>query len=53
KVLREAGVVETEPCGRWTYYRLKPEALSGLAAELARLSVLAQETADSGRTRPC
>ncbi|MET8341172.1 ArsR/SmtB family transcription factor [Streptomyces microflavus] len=53
KVLREAGVVETEPCGRWTYYRLKPEALSGLAAELAQLSVLAQETADSGRTRPC
>ncbi|MEU3831687.1 ArsR/SmtB family transcription factor [Streptomyces microflavus] len=53
KVLREAGVVETEPCGRWTYYRLKPEALSGLAAELAQLSVLAEETTNSGRTRPC
>lgn len=53
KVLREAGVVETEPCGRWTYYRLRPEALSGLAGELARLSVLAGETAASGRTRPC
>ncbi|MEW2070402.1 metalloregulator ArsR/SmtB family transcription factor [Streptomyces sp. NPDC007346] len=53
KVLREAGVVETEPCGRWTYYRLKPQALSGLGAELTRLSVAAEETADTGRTRPC
>ncbi|AXG80790.1 ArsR/SmtB family transcription factor [Streptomyces paludis] len=53
KVLREAGVVETEPCGRWTYYRLRPEALSGTAGELARLSSLAEETAASGRTRPC
>ncbi len=24
KVLREAGVVETEPCGRFTYYKLAP-----------------------------
>ncbi|MEU3834542.1 ArsR/SmtB family transcription factor [Streptomyces microflavus] len=53
KVLREAGVVETEPCGRWTYYRLKPEVLSGLGAELARLSALAEETVATGRTRPC
>ncbi|MEU1324545.1 ArsR/SmtB family transcription factor [Streptomyces microflavus] len=53
KVLREAGVVETEPCGRWTYYRLKPEVLAGLGAELAQLSALAEETAATGRTRPC
>ncbi|MEV0886482.1 ArsR/SmtB family transcription factor [Streptomyces microflavus] len=53
KVLREAGVVETEPCGRWTYYRLKPEVLSGLGVELAQLSALAEETAATGRTRPC
>ncbi|MER7039880.1 ArsR/SmtB family transcription factor [Streptomyces microflavus] len=53
KVLRAAGVVETEPCGRWTYYRLKPEVLSGLGAELAQLSALAEETAATGRTRPC
>ncbi len=24
KVLREAGVVDTEPCGRFTYYKLRP-----------------------------
>ncbi len=24
KVLREAGLVETEPCGRFTYFKLKP-----------------------------
>ncbi|MYT38255.1 metalloregulator ArsR/SmtB family transcription factor [Streptomyces sp. SID8356] len=53
KVLREAGLVETEPCGRWTYYRLRPEALSGVAGELARLAALAEETAASGRTRAC
>jgi len=53
KVLREAGVVETEPCGRWTYYRLKPEVLSGLGTDLAQLSALAQETVTTGRTRPC
>lgn len=28
KVLREAGVVETEPCGRFTYYRLKPDVVA-------------------------
>ncbi|MFI9741357.1 ArsR/SmtB family transcription factor [Streptomyces sp. NPDC052494] len=31
RVLREAGVVETEPCGRFTYYRLRPEAPAELA----------------------
>ncbi|MEV8588828.1 metalloregulator ArsR/SmtB family transcription factor [Streptomyces sp. NPDC051180] len=31
RVLREAGVVETEPCGRFTYYRLRAEVLADLA----------------------
>ncbi|MCX2181334.1 metalloregulator ArsR/SmtB family transcription factor [Streptomyces sp. SKN60] len=53
KVLREAGLVDTEPCGRWTYYRLKPEALSALAGELTHLAAVAQETAGSGRKRSC
>ncbi|MBB5431080.1 ArsR/SmtB family transcription factor [Nocardiopsis composta] len=38
RVLREAGLVETEPCGRFTYYRLRPEALDGLSAGLAGLA---------------
>ncbi|WP_370416085.1 ArsR/SmtB family transcription factor [Streptomyces fradiae] len=53
KVLREAGLVDTEPCGRWTYYHLKPEALSALAGELTRLAAVAQETTESGRKRSC
>ncbi|MDX3376561.1 metalloregulator ArsR/SmtB family transcription factor [Streptomyces sp. ME02-6991-2A] len=51
RVLREAGVVETEPCGRYTYYRLRPEILVDLAAFFGGL-------ADGGRAaaaarRPC
>ncbi|GAA2770650.1 ArsR/SmtB family transcription factor [Streptomyces showdoensis] len=53
KVLREAGLVDTEPCGRWTYYRLRPGALSALAGELGALAAAARETADSGRKRGC
>ncbi|MGW1605527.1 ArsR/SmtB family transcription factor [Streptomyces eurythermus] len=53
KVLREAGLVDTEPCGRWTYYRLRPETLSALAGELTGLAAAAQEAADNGRKRSC
>lgn len=53
KVLREAGLVETEPCGRWIYYHLKPDALSSIAAELGRLAAAAQETTEAGRRRRC
>ncbi|WP_329285428.1 ArsR/SmtB family transcription factor [Streptomyces sp. NBC_00691] len=38
RVLRESGVVETEPCGRFTYYRLRPEVLADLAAFLGGLA---------------
>ena len=51
RVLREAGMVETEPCGRFTYYRLRPQPLNSLSmtfAELARSAEAAQE-----RRRPC
>ncbi|WP_299532092.1 helix-turn-helix transcriptional regulator [uncultured Streptomyces sp.] len=53
KVLREAGLVDTEPCGRWVYYRLKPEALSALAGELTGLAAAARETVDHDRKRSC
>ncbi|MBN6546384.1 ArsR/SmtB family transcription factor, partial [Actinacidiphila bryophytorum] len=45
KVLREAGVVETEPCGRFTYYRLRPDVLENLAGAFAELAATARETA--------
>jgi DNA-binding transcriptional ArsR family regulator len=52
KVLREAGIVEAEPCGRWTFYRLRPEVLTSLADELGRLAELAR-TAGAERKRTC
>jgi ArsR family transcriptional regulator len=51
KQLREAGVVTTEPRGRFTYYRLVPEALQGAALQLADLA--AQARANAATFRPC
>ena len=47
--LREAGVVETERRGRYTYYRLRPEILDGVAARFAALA----DGARSATQRPC
>ena len=51
RVLREAGLVTTEPYRRFTYYLLVAGALERLAAPLQALA-RAAETAD-GRRRPC
>jgi ArsR family transcriptional regulator, arsenate/arsenite/antimonite-responsive transcriptional repressor len=51
RVLRDAGMVETEPRGRFTYYRLRPEVLDALADEVAQLAALAR--AASGTKRAC
>ncbi|MEU2262124.1 metalloregulator ArsR/SmtB family transcription factor [Streptomyces sp. NPDC019645] len=53
KVLREAGVVETEPCGRFTYYRLKPDVLDSLAGQFADLARTAHATAEANIKRSC
>lgn len=53
RVLREAGVVETEPCGRFTYYKLKPEVIDALAGQFAELAAAARVTVAEGRKRPC
>jgi ArsR family transcriptional regulator len=53
KVLREAGVVETEPCGRFTYYRLRPEVLESLAGSFAELAAAARQTAENSVKRSC
>jgi ArsR family transcriptional regulator len=51
RVLREAGLVEAEPAGRYTYYKLVPERLAQVAdgfadlASRARLAVAVK--------RPC
>ncbi len=47
--LREAGVVEREVAGRYTYYRLVPEVVDGLGAQLRDLA----ETARGATRREC
>ncbi|MEU2155916.1 MULTISPECIES: metalloregulator ArsR/SmtB family transcription factor [Streptomyces] len=53
KVLREAGVVETEPCGRYIYYRLRPEVIEALAGQFADLAQTARATAEANLKRSC
>jgi ArsR family transcriptional regulator len=38
RVLRDAGVVEAEPAGRYTYYRLRPEVFEHLAEQFSVLA---------------
>ena len=52
RVLREAGVVETEPCGRFTYYRLKPDVIASLAGRLTDLAESARTAAENRRACP-
>ena len=50
RVLRDAGLVKTEACGRFTYYRLRQHAFDA-AGEL--LSDLASAAAAPATKRPC
>ncbi|MFD7430152.1 ArsR/SmtB family transcription factor [Streptomyces sp. NPDC059814] len=52
KILREAGVVDTEPCGRFTYYKLRPEVLAGLSAQFAALAESARTAVENKRACP-
>jgi ArsR family transcriptional regulator, arsenate/arsenite/antimonite-responsive transcriptional repressor len=51
KVLRDAGVVESERWRYWTYYRLRPDALRALAERLDGL--VATAPTDTRARRPC
>ena len=51
RLLRDAGWVEPEPQGRFTYYHLRPEGLEFLAASVAALGEVARERLT--RARPC
>lgn len=53
KVLRDAGVVDTEPCGRFTYYTLRPDVIEALAGTFADLAATVRETAAAERRRSC
>ncbi|MEU9244414.1 metalloregulator ArsR/SmtB family transcription factor [Streptomyces sp. NPDC048385] len=52
RVLREAGVVDTEPCGRFTYYKLRPDVIAQLAGQFADLAESARTAADNKRACP-
>jgi ArsR family transcriptional regulator len=49
RVLREAGLVVAEPHGRFTYYRLLPDALDATASALADLAEQARTAATTRR----
>src|SRR5215216_128258 len=51
KVLREAGIVESERFKQWMYYRIRPDVLGELGSELATLADAAPAPAE--RRRPC
>lgn len=44
RALRQVGLVATEQQGRYTYYRLLPDALEQLAAEISDLAKAARST---------
>ncbi|MFW3462715.1 ArsR/SmtB family transcription factor [Streptomyces microflavus] len=52
RVLREAGVVETEPCGRFTYYKLRPDVIAQLAGQFADLAASARTATENKRACP-
>jgi ArsR family transcriptional regulator len=51
RVLRDAGLVETERHRYWTYYRLRPDGLAALGVRLCGLA--AGAPAGGERRRPC
>jgi ArsR family transcriptional regulator len=52
RVLRDAGLITAEPHGRFTYYRLAPDALESAAQHLAALAERARTNSDSRRECP-
>lgn len=52
KILREAGVAETEPCGRFVYYKLRPDVIAHLAGQFADLAASARTAAENKRACP-
>jgi DNA-binding transcriptional ArsR family regulator len=51
RVLRDAGLVESEKWRYWTYYRLNPAAIAEISTQLAALAD--QAPAPAEERRPC
>ncbi len=47
RVLRESGLVEMRRSGRWSYYRLRPDALLAAASLVAALAMPAPAVEDA------
>ncbi|NES17122.1 MULTISPECIES: helix-turn-helix transcriptional regulator [Micromonospora] len=52
RMLREAGLVVAEPHGRFTYYRLVPEALEAAARHLTDMASQARARSEARRECP-
>jgi len=52
RLLREAGLVVSEPQGRFTYYRLVPEALEAAAGYLTDMASQARARSEARRECP-
>jgi ArsR family transcriptional regulator len=52
RALREAGLVVAEPHGRFTYYRLLPDAIEAAAGQLSALAQRARANAETRRECP-
>ena len=50
RALRDAGLVESEQAGRYTYYRLSPDALAGVQRAVGGLVAASR---DRRARRPC
>jgi ArsR family transcriptional regulator, arsenate/arsenite/antimonite-responsive transcriptional repressor len=53
RVLREAGHIVAEPAGRYTYYRLHPEAFATLSGHFGQLTERARTTSTNTTRRTC
>ncbi len=51
KVLRDAGLVESEKHQQWTYYRLRREVLEALTAQLASITSCCPAPGENQRAR--
>lgn len=51
RAMKAADLLDTEPCGRFTYYRLRPEPLAALAKALGSLAERSYGLEQ--RKRPC
>ncbi len=51
RALREAGVVQAQAAGRYTYYHLRPEVLHRLSEEIGELAHAARQAQQV--RRPC